>query len=294
MKIRDCFSQDGPVFSFEFFPPRTDEGERKLLETVHRLQDVRPSFVSVTKTGAKPAEKTIEITARIKAETGIEAMAHMTCAIAGRDEMARIFGLIRDSGIENVLALRGDPPRDQPFVRPPDGFSYATELVTFIRERAFPFCIGGAGYPEKHPECATADADLAHLKQKVDAGVEFVITQMFYGNDEYFAFVARARALGIAVPIVPGIMPITNVAQIERIAALSGARIPTALQADLDRAREDDAAALEIGIAYATAQCRDLLRRGAPGIHFYTLNQSPATLAILRQLRAARIASPAR
>jgi methylenetetrahydrofolate reductase (NADPH) len=292
MKIRSLFSGSGPVFSFEFFPPKTDEGERKLLETVHRLKALGPSFVSVTKTGAKPPEKTIEITARIKSEVGIEAMAHMTCATAGRKEMARIFGLIRDAGIENVLALRGDPPPNQPFVRPEDGFRYASELVGFIRERAFPFCLGGAGYPEKHQECPTPEADLANLKAKVDAGVEFVITQMFYGNDDFFAFIARARAIGITVPIVPGIMPITNVAQIERIAALSGAKIPPDLQADLDRARGNDAAALEIGVAHAIKQCRELLRRGAPGIHFYTLNQSPATSAILEQLRADAAARP--
>lgn len=287
MRIRDLFSESGPVFSFEFFPPKTDEGERKLLETVHRLKELAPGFVSVTKTGAKPPEKTIEITARIKHEVGIEAMAHMTCATAGRDEMDRIFGLIRDAGIENVLALRGDPPRDQAtFVRPPDGFRYACELVRFIRERGYPFCLGGAAYPETHPECESAEVDLANLKEKVEAGVEFIITQLFYENTRYFAFVTRARAAGITLPIVPGIMPITNVGQIERIAALSGAHIPAALQRDLDAARDDDAAALRIGIAYATQQCRELLAAGVPGIHFYTLNQSPATWAILRELRA--------
>jgi methylenetetrahydrofolate reductase (NADPH) len=287
MRIRDLFDTGGPVFSFEFFPPKTDEGERKLLDTVRRLKELAPGFVSVTKTGAKPPEKTIEITARIKQDLGIEAMAHMTCATAGRDEMARIFGLIRDAEIENVLALRGDAPRDQPtFVQPPDGFRFATELVHFIRGRGYPFCLGGAAYPETHPECATAELDLSHLKAKIEAGVEFVITQLFYENTRFFAFVDRARAAGITVPIVPGIMPITNVAQIERIATLSGAHIPVALQRDLDRARGDDAAALEIGVAYATEQCRELVRRGAPGIHFYTLNQSPATWAILRALRA--------
>jgi methylenetetrahydrofolate reductase (NADPH) len=286
MRIRDLFRGNRPVFSFEFFPPKTDLGEQKLIETVARLKELGPSFVSVTKTGAKPAEKTIELTARIKHEIGIEAMSHMTCATAGREEMARLFGMIADAGIENVLALRGDPPRDQPtFVRPADGFDYATELVRFIHDRAFGFCLGGAAYPETHPEAANADDDLAHLVEKVDAGVEFVITQLFYRNEEYFRFVARARAVGVQVPIVPGIMPITNVGQIERIASLSGACIPAELQADLDRARDDDAAALEVGIAYATAQCRELLEGGAPGIHFYTLNQSPATSAILRALR---------
>jgi methylenetetrahydrofolate reductase (NADPH) len=292
MRIRDLFTGDGPVFSFEFFPPKTDEGERKLLETVRRLKELRPGFVSVTKTGAKPPEKTIEITARIKRELGIEAMAHMTCATAGRAEMRRIFDLIRDAGIENVLALRGDPPRDQPtFVRPPDGFDYACELVRFIRDHGYRFCLGGAGYPETHPECPTAELDLANLKCKVDAGAEFIITQLFYENARFFAFVDRARAAGITVPIVPGIMPITNVAQIERIAALSGAHIPAALQRDLDAARGDDAAALQVGIAYATTQCRELLTARVPGVHFYTLNQSPATSAILRALRADQAAS---
>jgi methylenetetrahydrofolate reductase (NADH) len=287
MRICDLFSHDGPVFSFEFFPPKTDEGERRLIETVQRLKALRPSFVSVTKTGTKPAEKTVELTARIKHHVGIEAMAHMTCATAGREEMGRIFGLIRDAGIENVLPLRGDPPRDRPsFVRPPDGFRYATELIRFIRAGGFAFCLGGAAYPEKHPEARSADEDLAHLREKVDAGSQFLITQMFYCNEHYFRFVGRARAVGITVPIVPGIMPIVNVAQIERIAALSGAAIPPDLQAALDRVRDDDAAAEAVGVAYATRQCRELLRGGAPGIHFYTLNKSPATSAILRALRA--------
>jgi len=285
MRICDLFG-GGPVFSFEFFPPRTDDGERKLIDTVYRLKELAPSFVSVTKTGAKPAEKTVELTARLKHEVGVEAMAHMTCATAGRDEMARIFGLIRDAGIENVLPLRGDPPQGQTaFVRPSDGFRHASELVAFIRERGFPFCLAGAAYPEKHPEAASAEIDLQHLKRKVDAGATVLITQMFYSNPDYFAFVRRARQLGIAVPIVPGIMPITNVAQIERIAALSGAKIPRALQTDLDRSRDDEAAAREVGIRYAVEQCRELLAGGAPGIHFYTLNQSPATSAILRELR---------
>ena len=286
MRIRDLFAGSRPVFSFEFFPPKTDEGEQKLLETVHRLKELGPSFVSVTKTGGKPAEKTIELTARLKHEVGVEAMSHMTCATAGRTEMNRIFELIRDAGIENVLPLRGDPPADQPgFVRPPDGFGYANELVHFLRERDFPFCLAGAAYPEKHQEAPTPEIDLANLKAKVEAGVDFLITQMFYRNAAYFAFVERARAVGIKVPIVAGIMPITNAAQIERIAKLSGATIPADLQADLDRTRDDEAGARQIGIAYAIRQCRELLERGAPGIHFYTLNQSPATSAILRDLR---------
>ena len=275
-----------PVFSFEFFPPKTDQGEQKLLETVARLKELGPSFVSVTKTGAKPAEKTIELTARFKHEIGIEAMSHMTCATAGRDEMARIFGLIRDAGIENVLALRGDPPRDQPaFVRPADGFDYATELVRFIRERDFGFCLGGAGYPETHPDAATADDDLVNLAEGGRRRRVRHHPALLPQRGVLPIRGARPRDGQFGVPIVPGIMPITNVGQIERIASLSGACIPPALQADLNRARDDDGAALDVGIAYATAQCRELLRGGAPGIHFYTLNQSPATSAILRALR---------
>jgi methylenetetrahydrofolate reductase (NADPH) len=286
MRIRDLFASNRPVFSFEFFPPKTAEGEEKLMATVHRLTELGPSFVSVTKTGGSPAEKTIELTARLKHEVGVEAMAHMTCATAGRQEMRRIFELIRDAGIENVLPLRGDPPADQPdFVRPPDGFGFANELVQFIRGHDFPFCLAGAAYPEKHPQAPSLDADLRNLKTKVDAGVDVLITQMFYRNADYFAFVERARAVGITVPIVAGIMPITNVAQIERIAKLSGAVIPADLQADLDRTRGDEAGAREAGVAYAIGQCRELLRGGAPGVHFYTLNQSTATSAILRDLR---------
>jgi methylenetetrahydrofolate reductase (NADPH) len=286
MRIRDLFSSRAPVFSFEFFPPKSDEGEEKLMATVQRLKELGPSFVSVTKTGGKPAEKTIELTARLKHDVGVEAMAHMTCATAGRQEMHRIFGLIRDAAIENVLPLRGDPPADQPdFVRPPDGFGYANELVQFIRERGFSFCLAGAAYPEKHPQAPSLEVDLRNLKAKVDAGVDVLITQMFYRNADYFAFVERARAIGITVPIVAGIMPITNVAQIERIAKLSGATIPAELQAELDRTRGDEDGAREVGIRYAIDQCRELLQRGAPGIHFYTLNQSPATSAILRALR---------
>jgi len=287
MRISGLFARGRPVFSFEFFPPKTDAGERALLETAHRLKELRPDYVSVTKTGAKPAEKTVELTARLKHEVGIEAMAHMTCATAGREEMAGIFARIRDAGIENVLPLRGDPPRDQPaFVRPADGFCYAAELIRFIRERGFDFCLGGATYPEKHPDAPSMEEDLRRLREKVAAGSEFLITQMFYENDAYFRFVERVRALGVTVPIVPGIMPITTVSQIERIAALSGATIPAELQAELDRVRADDHAAEAVGVEFAVRQCRALLRGGAPGVHFYTLNKSPATSAILRRLRA--------
>jgi len=287
MRIRELLDAGAPVFSFEFFPPKTAQAEETLFRTIDRLRPLRPAFVSVTYgAGGSTRETTIDLVCRIKHDIGIEAMAHLTCVGATQHELADILARLRDGGIDNVLALRGDPPRDQPnFVRPANGFGYASELVQFIRARGFPFCVGSACYPEGHPECASLDADIRHLKIKVDAGLDFLITQLFFDNADYFAFLERARARGVHVPIVPGIIPITNVAQIERLSTLCAARIPAALKARLDAVRHDDAAVQRIGVAHATQQCRDLLARGAPGIHFFTLNQSPATRAILEQLR---------
>jgi methylenetetrahydrofolate reductase (NADPH) len=287
MRIVDLFARREPVFSFEFFPPKTEAGEQALLRTIARLRDLAPSFVSVTYgAGGSTREKTIDIVTRIKREHGIEAMAHLTCVGHDRDEIAAILDRLEACAVDNVLPLRGDPPQGETtFVRPVNGFGYASELVRFIRERGYRFCLAGAGYPEGHQECRDLARDIEYLRQKVAAGVDFVITQLFYDTADYFAFVGRARQIGIDVPLVPGIMPITNVAQIERIARLCGARIPEALRAQLHAAAGDDAAVQAIGIEYATRQCRELLGGGAPGIHFYTLNQSPATAAILAELR---------
>jgi methylenetetrahydrofolate reductase (NADPH) len=286
MRIADVIEGNGPVFSFEFFPPKTEQGEQNLYRTIHNLRELHPTFVSVTYgAGGSTRDKTVELVRRIKHEIGIEAMAHLTCVGADRQEIGAVLDRLYASGIQNVLALRGDPPRgDGQFVRPINGFGFASELVTFIRARGFPFCLGGACYPEGHVECRDLAADLAHLKTKIDAGLDFVITQLFFDNADYFAFVARARAGGVQVPIIPGIMPITNAAQIERFTSMCGARIPPALQAQLDGARDNEDAVRAIGIAHATRQCRELLANGAPGIHFYTLNQSPATRAIFERL----------
>jgi methylenetetrahydrofolate reductase (NADPH) len=275
------------VFSFEFFPPKSEAGERSLLRTIDNLRPLEPSFVSVTYgAGGTTREKTIEIVTRIKREQGIEAMAHLTCVGHSRDEIAAILDRLADAGLENVLALRGDPPRgESAFVRPADGFGYASELAAFITERAYPFCLAGAGYPEGHPECRERDLDVRNLRAKVDAGVQVIITQLFYDNRDYFSFVERARRAGITVPILPGIMPITNVPQIERITGLCGALIPDQLHGRLHAAAADEQAVFAVGVEHALAQCRDLLAGGAPGIHFYTLNQSPATAAILAELR---------
>jgi methylenetetrahydrofolate reductase (NADPH) len=288
MQIRDLFGDSKPVFSFEFFPPKTEQGEKSLLQTIGRLRELKPSFVSVTYgAGGSTRQKTVEITTRVKREYGIESMAHLTCVGHDRTEIAAILDHLRECGIENVLPLRGDPPRGEAaFVRPAVGFGFASELVSFIQSRGYPFCLGGAAYPEGHVECPDRDLDLEHLRRKVEAGIHFIITQLFFNNADYVSFIERARGVGIELPIVPGIMPITNLAQIDRITKMCGARIPHELRARLNEVEEDEDAVRAIGIEYSTEQCRELLARGAPGIHFYTLNQSPATAAILASLKS--------
>lgn len=287
MKIRALLEGSEPVYSFEFFPPKTAEGEQQLFATIEQLKPVAPAFVSVTYgAGGHTRGKTVELAARIKHDIGLESMAHLTCVGASRAEIATVLRQLRDAGIENVLPLRGDPPRDQPaFVAPMDGFAHASDLAAFIRAEGFDFCLAGAGYPEGHPDSENLEADMRHLKCKVDSGVELIITQLFFDNASFHDFVARARRAGIAVPILPGIMPITDFAQIQRIAALCGSRIPDALQRKLESVAADPAAVRAIGVDHATDQCRDLLAAGVPGIHFYTLNRSMATRAIVRRLR---------
>lgn len=289
MHIEQLLARGRPTFSFEFFPPRTEEAARQLEQTISDLQELNPSFVSVTYgAGGSTRERTIEIVTRVKRETGIEAMAHLTCAGAGREDLRGVLARIRDAGIDNVLALRGDPPKGQAaFIAAEGGFQYANELVHFVRELYdSDLCLGGAGYPEKHPECGNPAVDLMNLKRKVDEGLNFVITQLFFNNQHYFEFVERARRIGIRVPIIAGIMPITNAAQIERFTVTCGATIPFDLAEELDRRRNDPKAVMELGIAHATAQSIELLERGAPGIHFYTLNRSTATREIYAALQA--------
>jgi methylenetetrahydrofolate reductase (NADPH) len=287
MRIGDLIGTNGPVFSFEFFPPKTEQGDQNLYHTIESLRELRPTFVSVTYgAGGSTRDKTLELVRRIKHDIGIEAMAHLTCVGADRNEIESVLQRLQSYGIDNVLALRGDPPRDQQeFVRPLNGFGFASELVSYIRARAFPFCLGGACYPEGHVECRDLDQDLMHLASKVQSGVDFLITQLFFDTAAYFALVRRTRARGLRVPIIPGIMPITNLAQIERFTSMCGARIPHELQARLEEVRHDEDAVRQIGIEHATTQCRELLAGGAPGIHFYTLNQSPATRAIFQRLQ---------
>ena len=290
MRIKDLLALGRPTFSFEFFPPRTEEAARQLEQTIADLRVLKPSFVSVTYgAGGSTRERTIEIVTRVKRETGIEAMAHLTCVGSTRDDLAAVLARISDAGIENVLALRGDPPKGQTEFRAVEGgFRYASELVQFIRERnGSGLCLGGACYPEKHPECGNPAVDLTNLKRKVDEGLDFVITQLFFNNRHYFEFVERARRIGVQVPIVAGIMPITNASQVERFMVSCGATIPFDLAEELDRRRDNPQAVMELGIAHATAQSMELLANGAPGIHFYTLNRSTATREIYVALQSA-------
>jgi methylenetetrahydrofolate reductase (NADPH) len=276
----------GPVFSFEFFPPKTDEGERNLRATLEDLRAFDPDFVSVTYgAGGSTRNKTVELTHWIKQHLGIESMAHLSCVGTSQDELRGILDGMQAAGIENVLALRGDAPRGETEWRPhPGGLRYSTELAALIH-KAYPFSIGAACFPEIHPEATDLAADLHFLKQKVDSGVSFLITQLFFDNELYFRFVDEARAAGIDVPILPGIMPITDVSQIKTITGMCGATLPERLLEALEWRATDREAVLQLGVSYATLQCAELLARGAPGIHFYTLNRSPATRAILSALR---------
>ncbi len=289
--LRFARERGEPVFSFEFFPPKTDEGVRQLFETVDALRPLGPAYASVTYgAGGSTRAKTLDLVKRLKRETEVEAMAHVTCVGSSREDVAQVLDEVAGAGIQNVLALRGDPPRGEAgFVPHPDGFRYASELVAFVRSqpKRWSFCIGAAAYPEGHVETRDLAQDLRNLGAKVDAGVDFLVTQLFFQNAVYFRFVERARAAGIAVPIIPGIMPFTNVEQVERFTAMCGASIPPPLRAAMEVRRNDPDAARELGVAHATLQCADLLRRGAPGVHFYTLNRSPATRAIVAALRAA-------
>ncbi|MEO8905108.1 MAG: methylenetetrahydrofolate reductase [NAD(P)H] [Polyangiaceae bacterium] len=287
MKITDKLSAKSPAFSFEFFPPKDEAGVDRLFETVARLQAYDPAYVSVTYgAGGSTRRLTVDLVKRIKREVGLEAMAHLTCVGATRSEIESVLDQLKEGGIDNVLALRGDPPKGETtFVKSEAGFGYASELTEFIRSR-YDFCLAGACYPEAHPESASADTDLQNIKRKVDAGVQALITQLFFDSKNYFAFVARARAAGIAVPIIAGIMPITNVSQIKRFTAMCGASIQAPLLARLEAAGTDAAAVQAIGVEHATTQCRELIAGGAPGIHFYTLNRSPATVEVLDRLRS--------
>lgn len=292
MRISDLFRSGQRLFSFELFPPKTESGAAALDRTLHDCKELAPHFVSVTYgAGGSTRERTVELVTRIQQQEGLCAMAHLTAVAASREEIASLVGNLLDRGIENLIPLRGDPPAGAAnFVPAADGFAHASEMVAFIRERwGQRLCLAGAGYPEGHPQSPSLDHDMENLVKKVEAGVDFIVTQLFFDNRCYFDFVARARAAGIRVPIIPGIMPITDAAQIDRITRMCGATLPPLLRTELNRRAGDPAATMQLGLAQATAQCIGLLAGGAPGIHFYTLNQSTATRMILTALRIANL-----
>jgi methylenetetrahydrofolate reductase (NADPH) len=288
MRIDRILDERRPVFSFEFFPPKTDEGQAALEHALEELKEDQPDYVSVTYgAGGSTRERTVEITKWIKEELGLEAMAHLSCVGEPVERLREILEEIQGAEIDNVLALRGDPPRGETEWKPhPEGLEWSVQLIDLIRE-GFDFCIGAACFPEVHPDAPDLDHDLRYLQRKLDAGADLLITQLFFDNELYFDFVEEVRSRGVTAPIVPGIMPITNYRQIKTITGLCGATIPPELGRELDERADDPEAVAELGVAYATLQCSDLLARGAPGVHFYTLNKSPATRAILAALRAA-------
>ncbi|HEU5316434.1 MAG TPA: methylenetetrahydrofolate reductase [NAD(P)H] [Chloroflexota bacterium] len=287
MKISEALRTTFPCFSFEFFPPRNEEGTAQLIETVGRLRVLGPTFVSVTYgAGGSTRQRTLELVSRFKAEFDIEAMAHLTCVGSSRDDLRATLDRLQGAGIENIMALRGDPPKGAAeFVPAPDGPAHATDLIELITG-SYPFDVGAACYPEGHPESPDLEHDLEWVARKVGVGAKFLVSQAFFDNLHYFAFVERARARGVRVPIIPGIMPITDLRVMRRIMELDPrTTIPAPLKAEIERRADNPEAVVELGVAYATLQCEELLRCGAPGVHFYTLNRSPATSAILSALQ---------
>ncbi len=279
-----------PAISFEFFPPKTEEGDRNLLERqIPALLATRPDFCSVTYgAGGSTREKTLMIVDRIQRDHHLTALAHLTCVNHTQAEILALLEKFRALGCHNILALRGDPPGGGVFQATANGFEYSSQLVKFIRDHG-DFSVGTAGFPEGHIACtAGKHTDWHHLREKIDAGADFVLTQLFFDNADYFEFRDYlTQKLGVTVPLIPGIIPILNAGQITKFTQLSGAKVPAALQQSLDKLFGNDEAATEFGIEYATRQCEELLRAGVPGLHFYTLNKARSTVQVLKNLHLA-------
>jgi methylenetetrahydrofolate reductase (NADPH) len=284
MKLRDIYARDGHTFSFEFFPPKTDEGEEKLFAEIEVLKTLSPAFCSVTYgAGGSTQGKTVDIVSRVRNDAGLEAMCHLTIVNQPKAQVRGVLQQLHDNGLENIIALAGDPPDgvEVDWTPHPDGFLHSRELVE--EALAFKddwFSVAVAGFPEVHPRAVSRETDLNYLKKKVDAGAVAVLTQLFYDNEDYFRFVEDLRALGVEVPIVPGIMPVLSAPQIRRFTAICHSKIPPQLEEQLVKVEDDNEAATQMGIEYACEQVQGLLEFGIPGIHFYSLNRSRSVKAI--------------
>lgn len=284
--VRDLIAKPGPSFSFEFFPPKTDEGEAQLWSAIQELEPLGPTFVDVTYgAGGGTRDRTLRVVQRIARETSLTVVAHLTCVAATVDELKATIADLTDAGVRNVLALRGDMPEgpESTWEACQGGLRYASQLVELLHAEG-DFCVGVAAFPWTHPESPDRDTDVRYLAHKVAAGADFAITQFFYDAHDYDELIAAAVAAGCHVPILPGIMPVTNIRQIERFAALSGEKFPTDLADRLHEVADDPEAVRQLGVEVATELCRDLLDGGAPGLHFYTLNRSTATREVYAQL----------
>ena len=286
--ISELFAQKRPLRSLEFFPPRDDAGVEALRATASALKSLTPDFVSVTYgAGGSTRDRTAQVSALLRTEFGFTVMPHLTCVGHSREELGEIADRIHGGGFRNIMTLRGDPPKGAVnFTPAPGGLRYANDLVTLLRSRHPDFCLGVAGYPEKHLEAPTLEIDLENLRRKVDAGAAFVTTQLFFDNALYFRFVDRCRAAGINVPIVPGIMPVHAIKQVQQFSSKMGATMPAALLKRLELASENPDVVEIIGIDWALDQVRDLLARGAPGYHLYIMNRAKAALALAAGLAA--------
>jgi methylenetetrahydrofolate reductase (NADPH) len=286
--LSELFAQRRPLRSIEFFPPKDDAGVEALRKTAAALRSISPDFVSVTYgAGGSTRQRTAQVSGLLKTEFGFTVMPHLTCVGHSRGELDEIADRIHSDGFRNIMALRGDPPKgSSSFLPAADGLRYASELVSLLKARHPDFCLGAAGYPEKHPEAQSSDADLDNLRRKVDAGAAFVTTQLFFDNDAYYRFVERCRARGISVPIVPGLMPVLSLKQIQRFTSMCGASLPSTLVRRLEAAGEAAEIAESVGIDWALGQIRDLLASGAPGYHLYTLNRAKSALALAAGLAA--------